>query len=370
MAAATASVPNVGVHVGNGEHTLAAEHTGGSRVGIHAAHASAIARYPILGFLAGAIAACGAVTVTNPLEVVKTRMQLQGELGQLAAPNGQASGSGMAARAYPSTLSAMRTIARHEGARSLQKGLGAAYAYQVAMNGARLGMYEPTKRWLLRCNAQIRGVEIVHTSNGVDPVAVRVVAGGLAGAAGAVLGSPLYLVKTRLQSHSEHIRIGHQHQYRGTLHGLRAIFATEGGLRGLFRGADAAMMRAMVGSAVQLSTYDQCKAFVTQTLGLRNGWPAHTAASFITGVAVCCAMNPFDVVSTRVYNQAHDPVTGAGRLYRGPFDCLVKTVRAEGVRGLFKGLGAHYLRIGPHTVLTFVLLEQAKAAIETAWSRW
>lgn len=32
------------------------------------------------GFTAGALAACGAVTFTNPMEVVKTRLQLQGEL--------------------------------------------------------------------------------------------------------------------------------------------------------------------------------------------------------------------------------------------------------------------------------------------------
>jgi hypothetical protein len=29
---------------------------------------------------AGALACCGAVTVSNPMEVVKTRLQLQGEL--------------------------------------------------------------------------------------------------------------------------------------------------------------------------------------------------------------------------------------------------------------------------------------------------
>lgn len=31
-------------------------------------------------FVLGALASCGAVTVSNPMEVVKTRLQLQGEL--------------------------------------------------------------------------------------------------------------------------------------------------------------------------------------------------------------------------------------------------------------------------------------------------
>ncbi|KAJ1949933.1 Mitochondrial oxaloacetate carrier protein, partial [Dispira parvispora] len=42
------------------------------------------------GFLAGGLAACGAVTFTNPWEVVKTRLQLQGE--RLVAKANQGSG--------------------------------------------------------------------------------------------------------------------------------------------------------------------------------------------------------------------------------------------------------------------------------------
>lgn len=36
-------------------------------------------------FSIGALAACGAVTFTNPFEVIKTRMQLQGELQKKTA---------------------------------------------------------------------------------------------------------------------------------------------------------------------------------------------------------------------------------------------------------------------------------------------
>jgi hypothetical protein len=38
-------------------------------------------------------------------------------------------------------------------------------------------------------------------------------------------------------------------------------------------------------------------------------------------------MNPFDVVSTRLYNQPQ----GAERVYNGPVDCFAKTFKAEGV---------------------------------------
>jgi solute carrier family 25, member 34/35 len=65
-----------------------------------------------------------------------------------------------------------------------------------------------------------------------------------------------------------------------------------------------------------------------------------------------------------------------GVLYANGLDCIVKTVKAEGFAALYKvchlikgylhlikGFSAHYLRIGPHTILTFVFLEQLKALV-------
>jgi len=39
-------------------------------------------------------------------------------------------------------------------------------------------------------------------------------------------------------------------------------------------------------------------------------------------------------------------------------DCFVKTVRREGVLSLWKGFTPYFLRLGPHTILTFIALEQ------------
>ncbi len=60
--------------------------------------------------------------------------------------------------------------------------------------------------------------------------------------------------------------------------------------------------------------------------------------------------------STRLLNQDQ-----THKLYNGMWDCLVKVYRAEGLRGFFKGLPAHYARLGPHTVLTFTIWEQLKS---------
>lgn len=46
-----------------------------------------------------------------------------------------------------------------------------------------------------------------------------------------------------------------------------------------------------------------------------DSWLVALAAGMISSVAVVAVMTPFDVVSTRLYNQ---PVDGAGKVSRGP----------------------------------------------------
>lgn len=44
--------------------------------------------------------------------------------------------------------------------------------------------------------------------------------------------------------------------------------------------------------------------------------------------------------------------------YKGAVDVLGRVVRNEGILALWKGFTPYYARIGPHTVLTFIFLEQ------------
>ncbi|OZJ02322.1 hypothetical protein BZG36_04447 [Bifiguratus adelaidae] len=299
------------------------------------------------GFVFGGLAACGAVTFTNPWEVIKTRLQLQGELVRAGALTA-------ADRPYHNSFQGLSLIFRNEGIRGIQRGLGAAYVYQVCLNGTRLGTYEPIRNGLSDLFAVGHGNEA--------PVILRMASGGLCGAMGAALGSPLYLIKTRMQSYSPVVTmIGHQHKYKSSLSALTGIWKHEG-IKGMYRGMDAAMARAAAGSSVQLPTYDATKALLKTRANIPEGFGLHFASSLICGFFVCCVMNPFDVVSTRMYNQGVDLKTGKGLLYKNPVDCFVKTMGTEGIRGLLKGFSAHYLRIGPHTVIMFVFLEQLKAA--------
>ncbi|XP_006062971.1 solute carrier family 25 member 35 isoform X2 [Bubalus kerabau] len=246
-----------------------------------------------MDFLMSGLAACGACLFTNPLEVVKTRMQLQGEL---RAP-------GTYQRHYRNVFHAFITIGKVDGLAALQKGLAPALLYQFLMNGIRLGTYGL---------AEAGGY--LHTAEGTLNPVRSAAAGALAGVMGAYLGSPIYMVKTHLQAQAAtEIAVGHQYNHQ--------IFPPQ-------------------------------------------SWKVALAAAMVSGIAVVLAMTPFDVVSTRLYNQPTD-AQGKGLMYRGLLDALLQTARTEGIFGMYKGIGASYFRLGPHTILSLFFWDQLRMVYYT-----
>ncbi|XP_037684362.1 solute carrier family 25 member 34 isoform X2 [Choloepus didactylus] len=266
---------------------------------------------PVVDLVLGASACCLACVFTNPLEVVKTRLQLQGEL--------QARGT--YPRPYRGLVASVVAVAQADGLWGLQKGLAAGLLYQGLMNSVRFYCYS------LACQAGL-----AQQPGGI------VVAGALAGALGAFVGSPAYL----------------------TVLGALTTIWRQQGLAGLWRGVGGAVPRVMVGSAAQLATFASAKAWVQERQWLpEDSWLVALAGGMISSVAVVAVMTPFDVVSTRLYNQPVDRA-GRGRLYGGLADCLVKIWRQEGPLGLFKGLSLTYLRLGPHTILSMLFWDKLR----------
>ena len=292
-------------------------------------------RLTVVGsILASATGACAAVLVTNMPETVKTRLQLDGEGAK----------KGTRPRQYNGIVDAVQKIYKLEGIRGLQAGLSAGLAYQFVMNGARLGLYEPIQKALRNVSGA-----------GEHSWGLKITSAALSGAVGATLGSPIYLIKSRLQAQSAHFQAAETHSYSGLTDGLRQVYRAEG-VKGLFRGVDGALPRVMAGSATQLSTYDAAKRLVTGSLGVSEGSMSQFfSASLLASVITVTVMNPLDVVSTRLYQSA-----GKATSYSGPLDCAVKTIRSEGLLAMQKGWLAQYARLGPHTILTFVMLEQLK----------
>ncbi|KAI9788281.1 MAG: Mitochondrial oxaloacetate carrier protein [Candelina submexicana] len=203
---------------------------------------------------------------------IKYRLQLQGELqSKKDAP-----------RMYRGVFHGVGVILKNEGARGLFRGIGAAYIYQMVLNGCRLGFYEPLRKGI---------TSALYTDAAKQSLGINIFSGAASGILGAAAGSPFFLVKTRLQSFSPFLPVGTQHKYRNAYDGLRQIQYHEGP-KGLYRGVGAAMVRTGFGSSVQLPTYFFAKRRLIKHLGMGEGPALHLASSAASGIVVCCVMHP------------------------------------------------------------------------------
>jgi solute carrier family 25, member 34/35 len=230
-------------------------------------------------FIAGGIAACGAVTATHPFETVKVRLQLQGELQS----------KDVAVKKYKGVLHGVSVITKNEGVRGIYRGIGCAYIYQMLLNGCRLGFYEPLRAYT---------TQAVFKDSKVQSLGVNIFAGAASGILGAMAGSPFFLVKTRLQSFSPTLAVGTQHNYKNAVDGLSQIYKSEG-VRGLYRGMGASMVRTGAGSSVQLPTYFFAKRRLIKHAGMEDGPALHLLSSTVSGFVVCTVMRRFTPAKTR-----------------------------------------------------------------------
>ena len=197
--------------------------------------------------------------------------------------------------------------------------------------------------------------------------------------ASATLTAPLDVLKTRLQSDFYQSQLAHLRQARGippphtlgplrasllhireTLQILIAVPRVEGP-RALFKGLGPSLVGVVPARAINFFAYGNGKREISRRFfgGKESSWVhllAAAQAGIVTGTATC----PIWVVKTRLQlDRSIAEERGGGRRYQNAWDCTVKTLRHEGIRGLYRGLGASYLGVSEST-MQWVLYERLK----------
>lgn len=209
------------------------------------------------------------------------------------------------------------------------------------------------------------------------------VAGGLGGMTAATLTSPLDVLKTRLQSTFYQSQLAASRSAKGilspanlslpraavlhiseTMQILAQIPRVEG-WRALFKGLGPNLVGVVPARAINFWAYGNGKRVIANSplFGGQETALVHLLAAASAGVITGTATNPIWLVKTRLQlDKQNAGPGGKGRQYSNAWDCVRKTVRAEGVRGLYKGLSASYLGVSEST-LQWVLYEQAKKSL-------
>ncbi|MEE6477026.1 hypothetical protein FKM82_011325 [Ascaphus truei] len=288
-------------------------------------------------FVLSACAATVAELVTFPLDLTKTRLQIQGE-----AALSQQAGTGPAVP-YRGMVRTAVGIVQEEGLIKLWQGATPAVLRHIVYSGGRMVVYE-----------QLRDSSLGKGENEDFPLWKAVIGGMTAGAIGQFFASPTDLVKVQMQMEGKRRLEGKPPRVRGVYHAFVTTMS-KGGIRGLWAGWVPNVQRAAL---VNMGV----KHFLLRNTRLKDNSLCHCISSICSGVVAAGLGTPADVIKTRIMNQPRDK-HGRGILYKSSIDCFIQAVRGEGFMSLYKGFIPTWMRMAPWSLVFWLTYEQIRRLV-------
>ena len=215
--------------------------------------------------------------------------------------------------------------------------LSASLLRQLTYSTTRFGVYEKLK-------------EATTTPTRTTPSLPTLLAiSSASGFLGGVAGNPADVLNVRMQ-HDAALPPSARRNYANALDGLIKMTREEG-WKTLFRGVWPNSMRAVLMTASQLASYDSFKSFLLTRTSMTDNLTTHFSASMLAGFVATTICSPVDVIKTRVMSATESESLAA---------LLRRVYRLEGAGWMFRGWVPSFIRLGPHTVATFIFLEQHK----------
>ncbi|KAJ3360811.1 hypothetical protein GGF32_007969 [Allomyces javanicus] len=342
---------------------------------IHAVRAFLWRHERLRNSLAGGAAGAGASFLTCPLDVVKTRLQ--------HSPK------------YAGTLHGLRTIWTEEGYRGWYRGLNATMLGYLPSWAIYFTVYEETKRLLYAFSdgypqeidghrdgsshgnapalatavgaaPATRADDAPPTQGRLSPGTVNVLSAMAAGVISTTATNPLWVVKSRFMTQSEHTT----YNYRSIWHAFYQIYTHEG-VRGFYKGLGTSLL-GVSHAAVQFPLYERIKyilhfkslAQFHENVHQREKVATHhiLAASVLSKMVASMITYPHEVIRTRLQVQTH-PIR-----YHSIRHCVRVVLHEEGPRAFYRGLGTNLFRTLPNSAITLFTYERLAKLLEV-WSQ-
>lgn len=289
-----------------------------------------------LDFVAGWIGGCAGLMVGHPLDTIKVRQQTLRKM---------------------SSLKGITNTFRYEGVRGFYKGMGFPLLATGTLNALFFGVYANTLRLLSP------GPEKPSYSK----VFVAGCAGGLAQV---VVACPVELVKIKMQMQMGEAegkwgqRSGYV--YEGPTACLRDLYR-KGGVPGCYTGLGTMLIRDLPSFGAYVVLYNAISTAISGS----EKQASPSALIFcggMAGVISWASILPLDVVKSRL--QADNP---SNPKYKGTWDCLIKSYKADGLSVFGRGFGMMSVRAFPTNgaiffgyVTSLNLMKQLTSRGETA----
>jgi len=278
-------------------------------------------------FLSGGFGGIALVAAGHPLDLIKVRLQTSNE--------------------YSGAMDVFKKTLARDGVKGLYRGMaspliGITPVFAVCFWGYDVG--QRIAKWGMGMDA--------NEKLGLGGI---MFAGGFSALPTTALMTPMERVKVILQTQ------GPNPKYKGPFNVVSGLYK-EGGLKSLYKGTVATLLRDVPGSVAYFGAYELTKKALTPSGSTPDQLNplAVLFAGGMAGVANWVIAIPPDVLKSRLQ-------TAPEGTYSGVLDCLQKTVRSEGVGALFKGVGPAMLRAFPANAACFLGVEVALKVLNRLW---
>ncbi|CAJ0550789.1 Ff.00g107190.m01.CDS01 [Fusarium sp. VM40] len=267
-------------------------------------------------FWLGGAAACMAVCFTHPLDQTKYNSSM---------------------------LNVLYGFAARDGIPSLWTGLSASILRQGTYSTARFGFHS----YLSDKLRDYTGKKLSVTQN----IACAGIAGGVAG----LVGNPAEVVLVRMCADGAKLP-AQQFGYSHAFDALARVYSEEG-MRAFWKGLAPNIARSALMNVSQIATYASAKQYLLG-IGFGDDIKTHSMSSLAAGTMATTLCAPADVLKSRMQ-------ASAGK--EGLAQVLATGLREQGPRFLMRGWTPAWLRLTPHTVLTFVFMEKLRLLTSFDW---
>ncbi|KAH8665961.1 2-oxodicarboxylate carrier 2 [Tricladium varicosporioides] len=265
-------------------------------------------------FAAGAIAGVSEILVMYPLDVVKTRIQLQ-------------QGKGTGADSYNGMLDCFKKIVKNEGFSRLYRGIEAPILMEAPKRATKFAANESWGKFY----RDLFGVAKENQS-------LSILTGATAGATESFVVVPFELVKIRLQDRAS------AGKYSGMIDCVTKIIKAEGVLA-MYNGLESTLWRHILWNAGYFGCIFQVKELLPKSDNKTAQMGNNMLAGAIGGTVGTIVNTPMDVVKSRIQNSPK--VAGSVPKYNWAWPAVGTVMKEEGFGALYKGFIPKVLRLGP-----------------------
>jgi solute carrier family 25 2-oxodicarboxylate transporter 21 len=265
-----------------------------------------------VSFAAGAIAGISEILTMYPLDVVKTRVQLQDNTAK-------------GADRYNGMVDCFRKIIKNEGFSRLYRGIAAPILMEAPKRATK---FAANDEWG-KIYRKMFGVSEMNQS-------ISVLTGASAGATESFVVVPFELVKIRLQDKKS--------SYNGPIDVVKKVVALDG-LLGLYTGLESTMWRHVLWNAGYFGVIFQAKKLLPKSETKQGQMTNDLVAGSIGGTFGTILNTPADVVKSRIQNTVR--VKGIVPKYNWTLPSIALVAKEEGLAALYKGFVPKVLRLGP-----------------------